>query len=368
MSEKLVEFLKKSPTAYHACENAVGLLLERGFTRLSETEDWNLAEGGKYFVVRNDSSLIAFTVGALDDFSYKLVTSHADSPMLKLKENPVQKSALYATLNVEPYGGGAWQSFLDRPLAVAGRVIKREGNVLKSETVTSPFLLTIPSLAIHQNRNVNEGFAINKQIDLQPLVGLSGEVESSEAFLEKVAGENVIGYDLYLVNADMPYSFGLNNEFLAAPRIDNLTSMYSSLEAILDEDDERRGICMIACLDCEEIGSSAMQGADGDFLENTMRRIAYALRFDDMEYYKALASSFLLSADNAHAVHPNHPEKADPTNQTVLGGGVVNNKVLENCGIDPNEYSGLAFGIGIERTAMLKYGINDLSSIIGGAH
>ena len=323
MSEKLVEFLKKSPTAYHACENAVGLLLERGFTRLSETEDWNLAEGGKYFVVRNDSSLIAFTVGALDDFSYKLVTSHADSPMLKLKENPVQKSALYATLNVEPYGGGAWQSFLDRPLAVAGRVIKREGNVLKSETVTSPFLLTIPSLAIHQNRNVNEDFAINKQIDLQPLVGLSGEVESSEAFLEKVAGENVIGYDLYLVNADMPYSFGLNNEFLAAPRIDNLTSMYSSLEAILDEDDERRGICMIACLDCEEIGSSAMQGADGDFLENTMRRIAYALRFDDMEYYKALASSFLLSADNAHAVHPNHPEKADPTNQTVLGGGVV---------------------------------------------
>lgn len=323
MSEKLVEFLKNSPTAYHACENATALLLERGFTRLLETEDWNIAEGGKYFVVRNDSSLIAFTVGALDDFSYKLITSHSDSPMLKLKENPVQKSALYATLNIEPYGGGAWQSFLDRPLKIAGRVVKREGNFLKAETLTAPFLLTIPSLAIHQNRSANEGFAINKQIDLQPLVCAANDLSGTEEFLEKVAGEGVVSYDLYLVNADMPYSFGLNNEFLAAPRIDNLTSMYSSLEALLDEDDERRGICMIACLDCEEIGSSAMQGADGDFLENTMRRIAYALRFDDLEYYKALASSFLLSADNAHAVHPNHPEKADPTNQTQFGGGVV---------------------------------------------
>ena len=323
MTEKLTQFIQNSPTAYHACENAAALLLEHGFTRLRETEDWNIAEGGKYFLIRNDSSLIAFTVGALDDFSYKLITSHADSPMLKLKENPVQKSALYATLNVEPYGGGAWQSYLDRPLKLAGRVIKREGNLLKSETVTAPFLLTIPSLAIHQNRNVNEGFAINKQIDLQPLICAANGISSSEEFLEKAVGEGVVSHDLYLVNADMPYSFGLNNEFFAAPRIDNLTSMYSSLEALLDENDERRGICMIACLDCEEVGSTAMQGADGDFLENTMRRIAYALRFDDMEYYKALAASFLLSADNAHAVHPNHSEKADPTNQTQLGGGVV---------------------------------------------
>ena len=142
------------------------------------------------------------------------------------------------------------------------------------------------------------------------------------SLLEKIAGENVVSYDLYLVNADMPYSFGVNDEFLASPRIDNLTSVYASLTALMEEG-ARTGVCVCACMDNEEMGSLTAQGADGDFMETVLRRIAYALRFDDIEYYKALANSFLLSVDNAHAVHPNHPEKADPTNKTTLGGGVV---------------------------------------------
>lgn len=317
----LITFLKDSPTAYHACENAKKLLLENGFVPLSETDDWNVPEGGKYFVSRG-ASLIAFTVDSLDDFAYKIVASHTDSPALKLKGNAVNTSGIYATLNTETYGGGLWYTFFDRPLKIAGSIVKKEENLLLRENVESPFLVTIPSLAIHQNRSANDGFAVNAQVDLQPLLSLNGTAPTMQELLEKIAGTEVVSHDLYLVNADMPYSFGINEEFLSSPRIDNLVSVYTSLRALISHT-ERSGICVAACLDNEEVGSLSLQGADGDFLENVLRRIAYAFRFDDNEYYKALASSFLLSSDNAHAVHPNHPEKSDPTNKAVLGGGVV---------------------------------------------
>ncbi len=319
--DKLIEFLKNSYTSFHVVKNAETLILEKGFKKLIETEDWQIEEGGKYYVARS-GAIIAFTVGSLNDFSYKIVASHTDSPALKLKENPLQKNALYVTLNTEPYGSGIWYSFFDRPLKIVGRVIRKEDDHLYEETVVSPFQVTVPSIAVHQNRNVNNDFSVNTQIDLAPLLSLANGIESTDEMIKAIAGEDVVSYDLYLVNADMPYSFGINDEFLASPRIDNLTSVYASLESLLEES-ERSGICISACLDNEEVGSLSEQGADGDFLENVLRRIAYALRFDDNEYYKALATSFLLSVDNAHAVHPNHPEKADPTNKTALGGGVV---------------------------------------------
>ena len=317
----LTEFIHSSLTAYHACDNLKTALAENGFVQLHETADWNVSEGGKYYIVRG-GSIIAFTVDSLDDFSYKIVTSHPDSPALKIKENAVKTGELYTTLNTETYGGGIWYTFLDRPLKIAGRVIVKNGSLLESKTVTSPFNVTIPSLAIHQNRDVNDNFSINKQVDLQPLCSLSGAGVTMENLLKSVAGEDVVAHDLFLVNADMPYTFGVNDEFLASPRIDNLTSAYASLQAFLAHE-EKSGICVLACLNTEEIGSLSTQGADGDFLETTLRRIAYAFRFDDNEFYKALAASFLLSADNAHAVHPNHPETNDLTNKTVLGGGVV---------------------------------------------
>jgi aspartyl aminopeptidase len=319
--EKLIDYLKNSFTSFHAVKNAKALLEENNFEKLSETEDWRINEGGKYYIVRG-GALIAFTVGSLDNLSYKIAASHTDSPALKLKENPLQKSALYATLNAETYGGGIWYSFFDRPLKLAGRVIKQTENKLKEELVVSPFLLTIPSVAIHQNRSANDGFSVNAQVDLAPLLSLNNGVENMQTLLSDMTGEGVISYDLFLVNADMPYSFGANDEFLASPRIDNLSSVYASLEGLLQAKTSS-GISLIACLDNEEVGSLTAQGADGDFLENVLRRIAYALRFDDNEYYKALASSFLLSVDNAHATHPNHPEKSDITNKVTLGGGVV---------------------------------------------
>lgn len=317
----LTEFLKTSYTAYHACKNAKEFLLENGFQQLYEDDDWAICEEGKYFVERDGSSLIAFTVGLLDDFRYKIVASHTDSPALKLKENPFSQSGAYVTLNVEKYGGGIWYSFFDRPLKIAGRAIINKNGTLQAELVTSSYQVTIPSVAIHMNRTVNDSFGVNPQIDLQPLYSLKDEpVSLDDLILDEEA--TLVSHDLFVVNADMPYSFGKNDEFFASPRLDNLANVFASLEALVYGED-RSGICIAAMLDNEEVGSLTAQGADGDFLETVMKRIAYSLRLDENEYYKTLASSFLLSADNAHALHPNHPEKSDPTNKTLLGGGIV---------------------------------------------
>ena len=316
--EKLLTFLENSLTAYHACENAKSILDANGFYALKETEDWEFCEGGKYYVVRG-AALIAFTVGELDNFAYKLTASHVDSPALKLKENPVIRKNGYAVLNVETYGGGIWYSFFDKPLSIAGRVVKSDGGRVYTQTLRSPYPVTVPSLAAHQNRGVNDGFAVNAQVDLLPLIGTETD---ADGWLQSLIGDNALSYDLYLVNEQSPYRFGADGKLIASPRIDNLVSAYASIQALCTKA-ESDGICVAALFNSEEIGSATASGADGDFLETVLRRIAYALRFDDNEYYKALRSSFLLSVDNAHAVHPNHPEKSDPSNKCVLGGGVV---------------------------------------------
>ena len=303
----LKEFLTQSLTPYHACQNACNFLEENGFMRLNENEDWEISQGGKYFVTRGDSSVIAFRVGGLDNFSYNLACAHLDSPALKLKQNPVENKGDLATLNVETYGGGLWYTFLDRPLRIAGRVVKSENNRVFTKLVQAPFLVTVPSLAIH------------KQVDLQPLLGYGEQI--NEWLLEQ-AGGNVLSYDLYAVNADTPYTFGVNDAFLASPRVDNLVGAFACLNAVCDGADSD-GVSVCALFHSEEIGNRTAQGADGNFLDATLRRIAYLLRFDDGEYYKALASSFLLSVDNAHALHPNHPETSDSTNKATLGGGVT---------------------------------------------
>ena len=322
MIHGLTDYLARSLTPYHATQEAISILSNNGFVVLDETEDWDLQVGGKYVVVRGGSSFIAFTIGNLDRFCYKIVAAHTDSPCLKLKENPVKKDGAYATLNVETYGGFNWQTFLDRPLQIAGRVVKDVNGKLVQETVTSSFKVTIPTLAIHQNRDVNNGATLNPQVDLLPLYALDSEEIATERLLQKIGGDGVVSFDLSLVNADMPYTFGVNDEFIASPRIDNLTSVYAGIYSLLSRP-QSQGVCVVACLDHEEVGSRSPQGADGEFVPTVLKRIAACLRFDESEYYKALASSFLVSADNAHAMHPNHPEKCDPTNKTLLGGGIA---------------------------------------------
>ena len=318
--EKLKKYLANSYTAFHAVENAKALLLENGFAPLKETDDWSIEENGKYFLERGGCALLAFTVGNLDSFAFKIAAAHVDSPALKIKENPVMKTDKYEKLNVETYGGGLWYSFLDRPLKIAGRIVSEENGALKSETVVSDYFVTVPSVAIHQNRTANESFAINAQVDLPALLSVSG---AGNEWLSSITDKKVLAQDLFLVNADMPYTFGVKNEFLASPRIDDLSGAYAILEALIEHAENSNGICVAALFDNEEIGSNTSQGAAGDFLENTLRRITYALKLDENELYKALATSLLVSVDNAHGVHPNHPEKADITNRPTLGGGIV---------------------------------------------
>lgn len=317
--ETLKNFLSKSLTSYHAVANASAFLETHGFKRLSETEDWELSEGGKYYITRGGNGLIAFRIGGLDNYSYKIACAHVDSPAFKLKENPIEKKVGVATFNVERYGGGLLYTFFDRPLKLAGRVVKSENHKVYAETVESDYTLTIPSVAIHQNRNANESFAPNLQIDMQPLIATLGNAES---WLEKFAGENVLSYDLYLVPTQEPYYYGVENEFFASPRIDDLSGAMAILEGIANGA-ESDGVSVCALFNAEEIGNRTISGAESNLLESTLKRISLSLRFDEAEHAKALASSFMLSVDNGHATHPNHPEKTDVTNKPVLGGGVL---------------------------------------------
>ena len=319
--DRLLNFLETSYTAYHAVENAKKLLLDSGFTALSERKDWNLSAQGKYFVER-DSALIAFTLGEqpVGD-SFSIIASHLDSPALKVKQNPLIKTDGYYKLNVEKYGGGILYSMLDRPLKLAGRIIveNNKGNLL-SKTYVSDYSLSIPSVAIHMNRNVNDGLTLNAQVDMCPLFSLSSSGEAD--FLASLTNEKVIDYDLYLVNTSPAFAFGANNEFIASPRVDNLTSAYASLTALI-QSKNKNGIKMVALFDSEEIGNQTPEGAASDFLERTMKSIATAMNIPESKFNQALSKSFFLSLDVAHAVHPNHPEKHDPTNRTMLGGGIV---------------------------------------------
>lgn len=315
--QRLIDFLEQSPTAYHAVKNAKALLEQNGFLPLKETAVWKIEKGGKYYVERNAGALIAFSLGEEND-SFKIVASHADSPALKLKENALIDKGDYKTLNVEAYGGGIWYSFFDRPLKIAGRVFVETPEGGEEKIVTSSYTVTIPSLAIHQNRDVNSLFAIDDQIDLQPLLTIGGEKD----FLSALCEGKILSYDLFLTNAERAYVFGLNDEFISSPRIDNLTSVYSSLTAILSQT-SKKGVSVAVIFDNEEVGSLTYQGAGSDFLQNTLLKISYSLGKTEEEHLCALASSFMISLDNAHAKHPNHPEKSDPTNNTLLGKGVV---------------------------------------------
>ena len=319
MIKKLTDFLNSSYTAYHAAENAEALLIENGFTRLSEKSEWDIKKGGSYYFVRNGSALVAFKVGSADYF--KIAASHVDSPALKIKETPLIKENGYIKLNVEKYGGGILYTFFDRPLKVAGRIVCKKNGALVSHTVTSDYELIIPSQAIHINRSANDGMAINAQTDMCPIFDIC-ESDDTTDFYKTLTNETVLGADLYLVNAEECRDIGASRKLLAGPRVDNLTSAYSSIEALISTDDSD-GISIAALFDSEEIGNSTAKGADGDMLENAMKRIACALGISDQSYFGMLARSFLLSVDVAHAIHPNHPEKSDPTNKPKFSGGIV---------------------------------------------
>ena len=317
------KLLGSSLTSYHTVENAAEMLKSCGFSEWKEYEGAEFHVGGKYFTVRDGSALIAFSVGS-GHYGYRIVASHTDSPCFKLKANPERRDKHYVTLNAESYGGGIYYSFLDRPLKIAGRIVAEQGGVIRTRVVESAETVVIPSVAIHFNREVNQGIALKVQTDLQPLAGSDQELNVAariaSAYFE---GEyRLLDYDLYVCSAQEPFLCGFGGEYLCAPGIDNRTSVFASVGALCGLR-KHSGIAMCYLADNEEVGSATKQGAGSLFLADTIRRINRALGYSADQLDCALAESFLVSADNAHAAHPNHAELSDPTNRVYPNEGIV---------------------------------------------
>ncbi len=325
----LVSFIGKSPTAFHAAANLGVILRENGFQRLYEGEKWEIRPGGRYYVTRNDSSIIALDIGTkLEDYSFKIAASHSDSPTFKIKENAeLMVSDKYMKLNTEGYGGMLCAAWFDRPLSIAGRVMVREGERYLARLLhIDRDLLLIPNVAIHMNRSANEGYTYNKQVDMLPLFG-GGECKKGD-FRKLIAREldveegDIYGMDLYLYNRMKPSIWGANQEYISCPQLDDLQCAYTSLMGFLRGTDEQ-AVNVFACFDNEEVGSETKQGAASTFLYDTLYRMNLGLGKDEEDFCRAAAKGFMLSCDNAHAVHPNHKEKTDESNCVYLNEGIV---------------------------------------------
>lgn len=325
--EELFTYIEESPTSFHAVANLEKMLNEAGFTRLEERERWELQKNGKYYVNRSDSSIIAFVLPAKEVKGFHMVAAHSDSPCFKLKEIPeITVDTAYLKWNVEKYGGMILSTWLDRPLSVAGRVVSKGKAGMESHLVNlDEDIAIIPNVAIHMNRDMNKGVEYNTQIDMQPLVGMASAGGSYLERLAKEAGiaqEEILGTDLFLYNRDKCHFIGLDKSFVAGPRLDDLECAYAGMKALVQEEaDDYINVC--AVFDNEEVGSGTKQGAASTFLSDVLIRIGRKLGMDEEGYRCALAGSFLISADNAHALHPNHPEKADTENRPILNGGIV---------------------------------------------
>lgn len=330
-AKELLEFIRKSPTCYHAIANVGELLAGEGFVMLREDESWKLMAGGKYYVVRNDSSLIAFELpGKTEQVAgFHIVASHSDSPCFKVKESPeCVTEQVYVKLNTEKYGGMILSTWLDRALSVAGRIVLKGKDGIETKLVNiDRDLCVIPNVAIHMNRDMNSGVAYNAQTDMLPLYGTCREGKKASLLQQiakeaEVKTEDILGHDLFLYAREKGGLIGAEGEFVLSPRLDDLQCAFASVKAFAQSKPENY-INVCAIFDNEEVGSGTRQGADSTFLEDTLRRVAEQVVEGNSGYLQLVAGSFLISADNAHAVHPNHPEKADPTNRPVINGGIV---------------------------------------------
>ncbi len=329
ISQELLSFIQDSPSMFHSISSIQKYLDDAGFTYLPEGSSWNLEKGNQYYTIRNHSSLIAFKIGeTLDDYHFQMCASHSDSPTFKVKTVPELKGqGEYLKLDVEAYGGMIDSTWFDRPLSVAGRALVRNGNTIKNQLIyIDKDLLLIPNVAIHFNRDVNKGVPTNRQIDLCPLfsAGKAKEGDFKKMIAEhlNVSVDQLLGFDLFLVNRQRPCIWGYQEEFISSPKLDDLQCAFATLKAFLDSNNIH-DISVYACFDNEEVGSNTKQGAMSTFLQDTLKRINYNLKKSEEDYYQAISKSFLVSADNAHAVHPNHPEKTDQVNCAYMNKGLV---------------------------------------------
>lgn len=334
-AENMLDFIYESPTQFNAVEVSAETLEKNGFEKLNPKENWKLEVGKKYYTTKNSSALVAFKINSdeIEKEGFRIIGSHTDSPGFRIKPNAEMESCgAYLKLNTEGYGGMILSTWLDRPLAMAGRVFLRGENpfkpVEKIVNINKPVCI-IPNLAIHMNRSINDGYKYNKQTDMLPLVGLINEQLEKDNYMIKLLAselnveiEEIIDFDIFLYEYEKGCFTGANEEFISTGRLDNLSMYYSSVEALLDSD-SKSGISIAVGFDNEEVGSSTKQGADSNMLLNILERICISLGKDRQQFFEAIENSFIISSDLAHAVHPNVNGMADPTNRPVMGKGPV---------------------------------------------
>jgi len=331
IANNLIDFIHSSPTMFHTTSVLMEKLEYNGFIHLPLDTKWHLKKHGKYFVTSNDSALIAFVVNTdtPEEDGFRMIGAHTDAPGFRLKPAPEMQKENYLILNTEVYGGPILSTWFDRPLSIAGRVSYSGDHILRPRHTLIDFrdpIAIIPSLAIHMNRDVNTGVALNKQKDTLPVIKtIDGLLDKDyiRSIVCKQAGlsiDQVLDADLFLYPTEKGALVGTNKEFISAPRLDDLAMVYTGIEALLNAK-HNSGINMMICFDNEEIGSRTKQGADSPFLSSAIERIMMAMNKSGEDLYRAIARSFLISADMAHAYHPNYPEKQDPTNKVLPGNG-----------------------------------------------
>ena len=326
ISRDLIHFIAKSPSTFHAVRGIKAALLYAGFTEIREEDTWQIEKGGKYVVTRNGSALMAFTVPQEGAEAFHITASHCDSPTFKIKEDPEIADGPYVKRNVEGYGGMIMSTWLDRPLSVAGRLLVTENGHLAEKLVAiDGTMLVIPSVAIHMDRSVNQHKEWKVQKDMLPLYGMTG---AKTPFMDviaaaaKVKAEDILAHDLILYSRVPGTIWGEEREFISSPKLDDLQCAFACFRGFTQGQKEKY-ISVYALFDNEEVGSATSQGAGSTFLANTLERLARSLGYSYDKTMAMIARSFMISADNAHSVHPNHPEYADPVNRPVINGGIV---------------------------------------------
>ena len=325
--KQLFKFIENSPSCFHAIKTITEELKNEGFVEIKEKDTWQIEQGKKYYVTRNLSSVIAFKIPQNDFKSFNIVASHSDSPTFKIKANAeIEVKNKYVKLKTEKYGGMICSTWFDRPLSIAGRILVKENNAVKTHLVNiDKDLVIIPNLAIHMNREVNDGYTYNAQIDMLPLYGdnsSKGSLMKTIAKEAEVEEESILDTDLFLYNRMNGTKIGSNEEYISSPRLDDLECAFTSLSAFLSENTSNSA-SVYCVFDNEEVGSGTKQGADSTFLYDVLRRINISLGKTEEDYYRLISSSFMVSADNAHALHPNYTDKSDLTNKVYMNDGIV---------------------------------------------
>jgi len=331
----LLDFIDKSQSTYHVVENLKNKLIIQNYKELNLSEKWDIEKNQKYFIIYNNSAIIAFNIGNenISKTGFRIIASHTDSPSIKIKPNPeIGFENNYIKLNTEVYGGVILNTWFDRPLSIAGRVVLKSDNVFNPKSLLVAInrpLMIIPNVAIHLNREINEGSKINKQNHLQPILSsINSNLEKENFLLNLIANElkinatEILDFDLQLFETHKSELLGANNEFISAGKLDNLAMAYSSFEAFINSEN-KNATNVFLCFDNEEVGSQTKQGAGSPFLRNILERIVLKLENDKESFFQTIFNSFVISADMAHAVHPNYSEYHDPTNRPFLNKGVV---------------------------------------------